>query len=120
MNAHRAIVKPYIGTCKHLSVYSTICRYIFGFHFVLEDTSTTRPCRPKARTAAQESSHPLARPPDAAGALDCRAQLALVPAKRESSAGAIRILALSYGLTPVSRIESRFFRILPRRFACRG
>src|SRR2546428_1559940 len=121
MNVHRAIVKPYIGICKHLSVYSTICRYIFGFRFVLEDISTTRPCRPKARDCGpREFPQPLARPPDAAGALDCRAQLALVPAECEPSAGAIRILALSYGLTPESRIESPFFRILPRRFPCRG
>src|SRR6266581_753249 len=61
MNLILRILKPYIGICKHLPVYSTICRYIFEFRFVPEDSSTTRPCRPKVRTASQESSHSRCR-----------------------------------------------------------
>src|SRR6266581_8580262 len=57
MNLILRILKPYIGICKHLPVHGTICRYIFEFCFVPEGSSTTRPCRPSARTTSHESSH---------------------------------------------------------------
>src|SRR6267143_3387609 len=73
------ILKPYIGICKHLPVYSTICRYIFGFRFsrkLLDDPAVQAQ---SADCVPGEFPQPLSRPPDAARALDCRAQFALFP-----------------------------------------
>src|SRR6266852_9244226 len=61
MNLIPDILKPYVGVCKYLPVYSTTCRHIFGFHFPPGSYSTTRPCRPKVPTASQESSHSRCR-----------------------------------------------------------
>ena len=81
MNLIPDILKPYIGICKHLPVYSTICRYIFGFHFfpgkLLDDSAVQAQ---SADCVPGEFPQPLSRPPDAARALDCRAQFALFPA----------------------------------------
>ena len=79
MNMVPDILKPYIGICKHLPVYTTICRYIFGFHFpgkLLDDPAVQAQ---SADGVPGEFPQPLSRPPDAARALDCRAQFALFP-----------------------------------------
>src|SRR6266571_2696884 len=80
MNLIQDILKPYIGICKHLPVYSTICRYIFGFHFLpgklLDDPAVQAQ---SADCVPGEFPQPLSRPPDTARALDCRAQFALFP-----------------------------------------
>src|SRR5258706_9488492 len=80
MNLIPGILKPYIGICKHLPVYSTICRYIFGFRFfpgeLLDDPAVQTQ---GADCVPGEFPQPLSRPPDAARALDRRAQLGLFP-----------------------------------------
>lgn len=114
MNLIPDILKPYIGICKHLPVYSTMCRYIFGFHFfhrkLLDDPAVQAQ---SADCVPGEFPQPLSRPPDAARALECRAQFAFFPGDPNADEVAVvaarfargpprvrRVLALSYGLTP--------------------
>src|SRR5258706_3092842 len=79
MNLIPGILKPYIGICKHLPVYSTICRYVFGFRFSPENSRRPGRGGTKVRTAFQESSHNRCRGLQMPPALDRRAQFGLVP-----------------------------------------
>src|SRR5258708_33140949 len=100
MNLIPDILKPYIGICKHLPAYSTICRYIFGFRFFPENYSTPRPCRPKFPS---DSS-----PSNARGGEPCTGH------------GSDGFLLYHTASLRGSHLEGRSVRIRPRRFAFRG
>src|SRR5260221_572673 len=61
--------------------------------------STTRPCRPKVRTASQESSHNRCRGLQMPPALDCRAQFALFPI--DPNADEVVVVAGGQSLVPM-------------------
>src|SRR6266700_2699141 len=92
MNLIPDILKPYIGICKHLPLYSSIRRYIFGLRFVPEDSSTTCPCRPL----------------NARGGEPCTGR------------GSDGFLLYHTASLRGSHLEGRSVRIRPRRFAFRG